>query len=282
MRIVCMVSPRCLTPTMCVLVYGKLRGLCVTLTIESAPSSGHAGGCMPRHATRRHARDDKRLATRRHAPLRYGAVWVRGGTPQRVGGVRTQPEEGEGSVSTARGSCGVMPLPSTSGIERICISLWRMPMPSCYLTYAQSRKATWSEYTSRLGCWLCQRRCGRWLRTYTDGNGLGSYWVQMVDALRADLGSYGQADPAALQSRVPAHPPPPIQGTPTPLPVTQFGASGQATTVVAGQTTEQPVPAAPTAPTGPAPPNSPVPPCRCGGALPQHYSRAKHPQGSSR
>jgi hypothetical protein len=207
MRIVCMVSPRCLTPTMCVLVYGKLRGLCVTLTIESAPSSGHAGGCMPRHATRRHARDDKRLATRRHAPLRYGAVWVRGGTPQRVGGVRTQPEEGEGSVSTARGSCGVMPLPSTSGIERICISLWRMPMPSCYLTYAQSRKATWSEYTSRLGCWLCQRRCGRWLRTYTDGNGLGSYWVQMVDALRADLGSYGQADPAALQSRVPAHPP---------------------------------------------------------------------------
>ena len=103
---------------------------------------------------------------------------------------------------------------------------------------------------------------------------IGSYWVQMVDALRADLRSYGQADPAALQSRVPAHPPPPIQGTPTPLPVTQFGASGQATTVVAGQTTEQPVPAAPTAPTGPAPPNSPVPPCRCGGALPQHYSRA--------
>ena len=76
------------------------------MTIESAPSSGHAGGCMPRHATRRHARDDKRLATDRHAPLRYGAVWVRGGTPQRVGGVRTQPEEGEGSVSTARGSCG--------------------------------------------------------------------------------------------------------------------------------------------------------------------------------
>ena len=182
MRIVCMVSPRCLTPTMCVLVNGELRGLCVTLTIESAPSSGHAGGCMPRHATRRHARDDKRLATRRHAPLRYGAVWVRGGTPQRVGGVRTQPEEGEGSVSTARGSCGVMPLPSTSGIERICISLWRMPMPSCYLTYAQSRKATWSEYTSRLGCWLCQRRCGRWLRTYTDGNGSGAtgckWWMR--------------------------------------------------------------------------------------------------------
>lgn len=134
------------------------------------------------------------------------------------------------------GVVGVMPLPSTSGIERICISLWRMPMPSCYLTYAQSRKATWSEYTSRPGCWLCQRRCGRWLRTYTDSNGLGSYWVQMVDALRADLRSYGQADPAALQSRVPAHPPPPIQGTPTPLPVTQFGASGQATTVVVGQT----------------------------------------------
>ena len=65
---------------------------------------------------------------------------------------------------------------------------------------------------------------------------IGSYWVQMVDALRADLRSYGQADPAALQSRVPAHPPPPIQGTPTPLPVTQFGASGQATTVVVGQT----------------------------------------------
>ena len=65
MRIVCMVSPRCLAPTMvgltltmCVLVHGEHSGLCVTLTIESAPSSGHAGGCMPRHATRRHARDD--------------------------------------------------------------------------------------------------------------------------------------------------------------------------------------------------------------------------------
>ena len=43
---------------------------------------------------------------------------------------------------------------------------------------------------------------------------------------------------------------------------TQFGASGQATTVVVGQTTEQPVPAAPTAPTGPASPDPPVPPCR--------------------
>ena len=65
MRIVCMVSPRRLAPTMvgltltmCVLVHGEHSGLCVTLTIESAPSSGHAGGCMPRHATRRHARDD--------------------------------------------------------------------------------------------------------------------------------------------------------------------------------------------------------------------------------
>ena len=120
MRIVCMVSPRRLGPTMvgltltmCVLVHGELSGLCVTLTIESAPSSGHAGGCMPRHAARRHARDDfKGLAT------------------------------------------------------------------------------------------------------------------------------------------------------PTPLPVPRFGASGQATIVVVGQTTEQPVPAAPTAPTGPAPPDSPVPPCR--------------------
>lgn len=160
------------------------------------------------------------------------------------------------------GVVGVMPLPSTSGIERICISLWRMPMPSCYLTYAQSRKATWSEYTSRPGCWLCQRRCGRWLRTYTDSNGLGSYWVQMVDALRADLRSYGQADPAALQSRVPAHPPPSHPrhaNTSTSNPVRRERPSDDCG---GGADTEQPVPAAPAAPTGPAPPNSPVPPCR--------------------
>ena len=81
-----------------------------------------------------------------------------------------------------------------------------------------------------------------------------------VDAFRADVRSYGQADPGALQSRVPAQPPPPIQGAPTPLPVPQFGASGPASAVVVRQTTEQPAPAAPTAPTGPAPPNPPAPP----------------------
>ena len=78
-----------------------------------------------------------------------------------------------------------------------------------------------------------------------------------VDSFRADVRSYGQANPGALQSSVPAQPPPPIQGAPTPLPVPQFGASGPASAVVVGQTTS---PTAPTPPTAPAPPNPLVPP----------------------
>ena len=78
-----------------------------------------------------------------------------------------------------------------------------------------------------------------------------------VDSFRADVRSYGQANPGALQSRVPAQPPPSHPRHPTPLPVPQFGASGPASVVVVDQTTEQPVPAAPTAP---APTNPPAPP----------------------
>ena len=54
-----------------------------------------------------------------------------------------------------------------------------------------------------------------------------------VDAFRADVRSYGQADPGALQSRVPAQPPPSHPRHPTPLPVPQFGASGPVSAVPA-------------------------------------------------
>ena len=61
--------------------------------------------------------------------------------------------------------------------------------------------------------------------------------VAGIDTFRGGVRSYGQADPAALMSTVPAQPPPTDHGIQTPLPAPQFAANGLAVAVSVGQST---------------------------------------------